>query len=322
MNNETKINYRELLFKYIPKEQFDPKFLAFVKRIRHLLRKEDRDVILGITGFEGIGKSNLGILLTMLIDDDFDFDNNVSYVPSSKEIVLEFEKINQFGCYMIDEAIRGLYKMNFQNSLQQAVIKMYATSRYQNKCSILIIPRFLDFTEHFRNHRIRTWINVCDRGEAIVYIKDPDQSVLDCWHLKDARKKKKRLLSKRISSISVDERMREERKLTTYLTDFKFPKLPQELKDIYELKRREANIKARVIDGDEDDIERDTKALLKAKTTIVSFVDLIEHRLKVSRKELAEISAYNYDTLLLILNDERYKLKPNAKPQTDNLDIP
>ena len=214
-------------------DEIDKDLLTLVKQIRKRL-KDDKDIVISITGEEGSGKSCLAVLLGCLIDIKFDLRDNISYIPDSKEIVREFNRLNPYQCYVIDEAIRSLYKMQFMSKLQQALVEMWATERYQNKVTILVIPRFRDLTENFRNHRVKLWIHVLERGHAIVYIKDDDAHNTDPWYIDEVSKFKKRAFrGKNPALLPLDKRINIEKKTINFLEYVQFPDFPPEIKEQY-----------------------------------------------------------------------------------------
>lgn len=127
---------------------------TFVKILKQRLRG-DWDIVIALTGEEGVGKTTLGILLAQAIDKEFTMQKNVAFIPDEKQIMEGFNGLPPLSAYLIDEAVKALNKWSWFNSLQQAIIKMYAVARFQNKCTILCMPRFRDLTENFRNHRDR-----------------------------------------------------------------------------------------------------------------------------------------------------------------------
>ena len=212
----------------------DKNLRYLIKYIRERLRK-DWDLVMSITGEEGCGKSTLGMLLGALIDKRFNLKDNVAFLPDEKEIVREYTKLRKYQCYVIDEAIRALYKMSFMTTMTQTLVRMWATERYQNKCTILIVPRFKDLTENFRNHRIKIWIHVLSRGKAVVYVRDDDPHTKDPWNFDAAFKYKIKAGRKQpIATMSLDRRLYIESKMKNYLFDFNFSDLPDDFKIQYQ----------------------------------------------------------------------------------------
>lgn len=218
----------------VDKTQLDKELLVFCNLVKRRLRA-DWDIVLGITGEEGCGKSTLAMLLAGLIDEKFDFEKNVSFLPDAEEITKEFTSLKKYQCYVIDEAIRALYKLNFMTNLQQTLIQMWATERFQNKATIMVIPRFRDLTENFRNHRVKIWIHVITRGHAVVYIRDDDPHTMDPWQFDYMQKYKQKVFGRtNVAAVDLNKRLNVERKMRNYLFDFKFPDMDPIDKNTYE----------------------------------------------------------------------------------------
>ena len=143
---------------------------------------DDKDVVIAIDGEERIGKSTLSILLGFILDNRFDLEKNVAYLPTANEIESKFRMLKSKQYFSVDEAVKAFYKLHFMDRLQVRINEMYATEGWQNKITSLCIPRFTDLNEYFRNHRVKFWIKVIDRGKAIAFAKD---EINDMWHLKE-----------------------------------------------------------------------------------------------------------------------------------------
>jgi len=108
-----------------------------INKLGKLIRKRlrmDYDLVLAITGEEGSGKSTLALHLGKVIDKRFNMEKSMAFLPDEKEIVSEFGAIKKYGVYIIDEAIQALHKYKWMSQLQQIIVRMYATERWQNKC--------------------------------------------------------------------------------------------------------------------------------------------------------------------------------------------
>jgi septin family protein len=213
--------------------ELDKNLRYLVYFIRRRLRK-DWDIVIAISGEEGSGKSTFGILLSSLIDKKWNLLDNMALIPDEKEVVREYCKLNKYQCYMIDEAVRAFYKMNFMTTMTQTLVKMWATERYQNKATLLLIPRFTDLVENFRNHRVKLWIHIIARGKGIAYIRDDDPHNNDPWSIDYARNLKKKWNKKKnLSLLTVEERIEIEKRLPNFLFAFDFPDLDPEFKKLY-----------------------------------------------------------------------------------------
>ena len=205
------------------------------------------DFVVAIAGIDpGVGKTALAIQIGMGIDDNFTLRNNIAYIPQMEHIEKQFMGFPKYSCFLIDEAIKVLYKLNWMDKLQQSLNELYDLERKRNICTILCIPRFIDLNEHFRHYRVKVWIQILSRGQAIVYIRDPDEHCIDPWHIKESYELKKKLwydARKKIADIDINERIEVAKKLNNYLTHFEFgplsPRLENQYLDILDEKKQE-----------------------------------------------------------------------------------
>ena len=213
-------------------------FSQFLKFIKNRIEKK-WDAVIAIEGDEGAGKSTLGMLLgfkiSKMLGSEFDLVRNISYLPTHEEMVDKFHSLPMKSVFDVDEAIKVMYKRNWQNRLQTKLVQMYATERWQGKVSILCIPRFNDFDEYFRNHRVLFRFWVVDRGVALVYMRDTDKDIPDPWHVKDSIKKKEKIFrNKQLIDVDLNMKIYAESKLKNFLFIFRFDDLPKDIKKKYE----------------------------------------------------------------------------------------
>ena len=169
------------------------KFVSILKR----RVKKDWDAVVGITGEEGSSKSTLASWLVYLgaIQDGYNeeealkkFVEYTIFSPNKERVQEQRTKSERYAIINADEAVKILYKQNWATPIQKFLNMFYALCRQENKISILCMPRFLDFNEFFRNHRIKFWIHVVDRGIACIFERDWFPSSADPWMLKEAQK--------------------------------------------------------------------------------------------------------------------------------------
>jgi len=192
-------------------------------RIANLTRerlRDDFDAVIAVTGIEGIGKTSLAIQLGRKIDDDFDLEKNVIYIPDVQQIVNKITKeLEKYSVVIVDEAIKTMYKRKWFNKLQIFLNQIYSICRKENKCSILCMAQFSDFDSFFRQHRIMLWIHVIDRGHAVVFMRDWSPFCKDPWHIDENQKI---ILKKRgrhrIADESLTHKLQSLRKSMNYLS--------------------------------------------------------------------------------------------------------
>jgi len=179
------------------------------------------------------GKTTLGIIQGYLIDRNFDLIKNIAYIPDATQISRQFNELPKYSYFLIDEAIKALYKLGWYSLVQQSIVKMYATERYQNKCSCVIIPRFRDLTENFRNHKVQYWFHVITRGYGVCFVRDEDKDVKDPWHFDENLKYKTKFSRGAIRNLTLRKVITAEKRTKNYLFDFSFPQLPDKIENVY-----------------------------------------------------------------------------------------
>lgn len=289
------------MIKLPPNEDFE----ILSRKIRKRLLN-DWDIVIAVEGEEGSGKSDFALHLGMCLDKNFDLEKNVAYMPSFKETEDKFNKLKRYSAYVMDEAIKVLYKMYFWHKLQQKIVEMYGTERKQNKCTILCIPRFIDLNENFRNHRVKIRVRIIDRGHAVVYARDPDKDIKDPWHLKQNLHIKKRILRKKVSERTFGEMLAAERRTINYIFDFKFDKLPEEIWEEYKDKVRYH----KTLKPEEDDSDDTMSKIEKFKMALAMTLHYIkEENPKITLRQLSNITGLHFTTVGVLLKRAEKEMK-------------
>lgn len=166
-----------------------------VAKVANKRLRLDKDLVIAVTGDEGDGKSTLAMALGLKVDALFDFERNVLYSPTVEETKSKIIGLPKYSAIVADEAIKIMYKLNWGTRIQKFLNIIYALCRQENKLSILCMPRFKDFNEYFRNHRIKFWIHIIDpisnkksKGHAILFGKSWNPTSQDTWWLGDLQK--------------------------------------------------------------------------------------------------------------------------------------
>ena len=292
------------LIKY--KTYFSRDFLDFISGIKQRLRSK-YDLVIAITGEEGVSKSCLGIWLGFLLDDNFNIEKNVAYLPSSLEIKDKFNSLKRFSVLDIDESCRGLNKKKWHDKLQQDLVDLYTTERFRNICSLVLMPRFKDFTESFRNHRIKIWIHILHRtstyAQAVVYVRDDDKDCEFPWHQKENYKLKlKKFRGKKVSERRLSDKLTYERRTTNYLLDFKYPKLPEEIEKAYDYLKLESRKKIKSVED-----ERIGKTLTeKWKNSLIKAINyIIKSNPKFTQGEVANLVGLSQQTISKVIKKNK-----------------
>lgn len=204
---------------------FNKGFKNCVNTLRRKVRA-DYDAVVAISGDEGTGKSVLANHIGMECDPRYTFEKNCLFSPNERSMVEAIRRLPRFSAINADEAIRVLYKQEW--SSQIFINKFYRLCRQDNKISILVMPRFADFNEGFRNHRIMLWIHVLDRGLAVAFVKDWNIFSPDPWHMKDnyevLRKSSGRV---KLYSLPMERKLELLSRLDNFLDVITYPDLPE-----------------------------------------------------------------------------------------------
>ncbi len=239
---------RELIKEKNPNffEELDDNIKLFAREIRKELRDEGH-VVIGITGYPGTGKSNATAILGCLIDEDYDFKKNICYIPTSKQIEEQYYGLKMYSFLHIDEASRGLHKHKWHDKIQQRLNELYDTEREGHfLATALIMPRFQNFTENFRNFMIKYWIHIPIKGLAIFYKKDEDKDCRDPWHLDENYKKKKdKWRGKRVFERDLPSVVRMEQGTDCYWFYTKVPAIPKDVWALYQDLKAKSRVIAR-----------------------------------------------------------------------------
>ena len=217
-----------------------PKDLAsqFLKRVR-----KDKDVALGISGYEGDGKSVLACWIVIEVlrqlgktEEEIKerFNDYMIYSPNKKEMFEKITRPEKYTPINSDEATKALYKLNWASSSQKFLNTLFQLCRKENKINILCIPRFTDLNEYFRNHRVRFWLHILETGTAVLMDKDWSPFSKDPWHL-DENKKTIDLGRKRgrIEEVDLNYKLNLMKRVRGFVTALKWEDLPADYKKIY-----------------------------------------------------------------------------------------
>jgi len=277
----------------------------FAKRAIHHL-KDDKDSVIGITGDEGSGKSTLAILMSMAADPAFDLERNVLYSPKYDEMKNKVTGLPKYSAIIADEAIRALYKLQWQSKLQQYINILYAICRAENKLTFLLMPRFIDFNEFFRQHRIRFWIHIIDpisrtkeEGHAVIFSKSWNPFTEDAWNFKDMKKvidDYAHLNKLKEVEFSLRHKAYVLSKSRNYVGIIKFTKMPDDVFVRYSALKQEYAM----TDLNTPPEEKVSKVELRQRVNIQKLTIALEEAGK-SRKEIATIMGISTGRLYQII---------------------
>jgi len=321
-------------------QSLDRNFKYFCAGIKNNLRQENYEII-GITGYPGCGKSQLAAVMGVLIDDKYTFKKNICFIPTAKGIEKIYLSLPMFSYLQIDEASRSIHKHKWYEKTQQKLITLYDTERENHfLCSALLMPRFNNFTENFRNFFIKYWINIIARGIAIVYRRDEDKDTKDPWNIDfNSKLKMKYWRGKRVFERTASDIVRMEQKTKNYWFYFEIPEIPPDVWDAYKELKAGSRVELRETE-EVQDYESKTKRKKMAKwkriielknnglTNVETGVEL-DMGAEAIRRNLHQIEAYHkrkgaIDGMVLATTDPEGVINNtyNRSSSTKSVEVP
>jgi len=268
--------------------------------------RKNSDAVLCISGFEGVGKSTFGIILSYILDPSFDLWKNILYSPSEEEFLEKINVMHKGSVLNLDEAVKMLEKQDW--SKQTFIKKTFQVIRGKNLITLLLIPRLEDLNEYFRNWRVMLNLCITHRGFGYLQVPDP-YNKKDVWHTAfNQAKLDSALRGETFHTAELGEVMKAISEYKGFLGFFNFPPLPKEvekeyvkLKDKYSLHNLENEKKAKEEMAKEDkqakkDREREEKEELALKAK-----DLKDMGYK--KKDIAKELGITYRKVGYVLNE-------------------
>jgi len=275
-------------------------------RIMKEALRNDLDSVCSIGGTEGCGKSTLSIHLSRMLDDKFTLKRNVIFQPTIKNVTKTIYGLPKYSPVDVDEAMRTMYKRNWMTSDSRIQAIIFSICRKQNKPVFLNIPNFFDLDSYYRNHRVRVWIYIPERGLAMVMMKDPSPFIKDPWH-KDQNQKiiEKYTGRKRFDMKELERALRNTR---NYVYEFKFPDLDENTKILYTHMSNQLN-PLDLLKPNKWETRFKKVAKLVWETEVIKDVDWDKKNVKMGKlftqKELGEILGMNRSTLAQYFIDDK-----------------
>lgn len=273
---------------YMPKLEEKYDFNDGFKACCRVLKKktrEDSDAVVGISGLEGSSKSTLANHIGFHTDKRYTLEKNCLFSPDEDSMVKAIRELPRFSAVNADEAIKILYKQQWW--VQVFINKFYRLCRQDNKISILCMPRFSEFNEGFRNHRIQIWIHLLDRGIGVVFMKDWNPFTPDPWNTKKNWKTITSYTKKqKYFHLSLEKKIRILEKSPNFVDVITFPDLNPELRLKY--KTLAAQHKYDGMDMDMNKNKRLSAASKRYEERMGKLLRFVMDKTGMNKKQIAE----------------------------------
>lgn len=287
----------------------------FQKRV-----KADYDAVVAITGEEGSGKSCLANnIIEEYLKRDCEtreelleeFQKYLIFSPNKEKVKKTIKNAPKYSIINADEAVKILYKQNWASPVQKFLNMLYAVARQENLVSILCMPRFMDFNEFFRNHRIKYWLYILDRGTAVFCAKDWNPFSDDPWLIKENNKYIKSL-SKRKSmyEFTTEDKINTFQKLPIYVGIVRFDDMAPDLKKVYKKYKRKYSY---------EDMEEQTRESIQPGRKAEWYSDKLKNLVSNLKKysvmnntEISKITGISRNTVREWQSDNDNEQSPNS----------
>lgn len=281
-------------------EELEDNLITFANILKKRAER-DWDATVAISGEEGVSKSTLAFWLGQEIDPKFEFERNELFAVEIKDIL---EKITdpKIRAIIGDEAIKWLYKRNWQTRGQTFINQLYTLCRKENKITILCIPRFVDLNEYFRNHRVKYWIYCIHRGLAVIFIRDWSPfTIKDPWWMNDNQKRIENM--KGWKNLDIKKKIKMLSRCRGYLMVIGYPDMPDDVKQRYK------EVKNKYVY--EGEVKRDMSAeisqtKLREKEVKLNMIKYLMLHDKKSMKQTGEIMGINNITVKSLISEEEW----------------
>jgi hypothetical protein len=183
-----------------------------------------------------------------------------------------------------------MYKLKWSSAEQINLNMVFGLCRKENKAVGLCMPRFFDFSEYYRHHRIKLWCHIFTRGFAVVFVKDSNPFALDTWHV-DVNYKVLRTVmdASKLNYIPIEKCVRFFNKLINFYLIIRFPDFTPEEKELYEKLYRENTAYRGLIKKDDLTPKQQTRLAKMQKEMDALRIGLKEALDVVDRKQKSEI---------------------------------
>jgi hypothetical protein len=284
--------------------------------------KRNEDVPIAVTGYQGVGKSTLGIEGSLEITERM-FNQGLVKQPwilsedgvwnATKKELHDKIYAKEFTPLLIDEMLTVSSKHSWGSTLALYVESLFLVNRTQKRPYFIIAPRLGGFAENFRNQRIKFNILILEKGKGVLLRRHPDPNVSDPWFLKG--------LEKDITDMGGDkdaveqflfgsEQMSFYRDRPNYLCDVHFDALGKRMQSAYDEVRTALAARSVALNEPKGSKER----VLVAETRLqVTARKLVLQGMSV--KEIADLMGTNttaVNNLLKRENAEQAKLMPKV----------
>jgi len=143
-------------------------YLMAYKCYRRLCK--NNDVVVVITGREGVGKSTLAMKFAMLVSPTFSL-KNICF--NRGQFFNGLDQCSKKDSFLLDEGNLIIFGRDYASKGSKNTIKLFSTMRQKNVMTIIAVPSFQTLDTYIRKHRVHFMFRVVRRGGGLFIVDSP-----------------------------------------------------------------------------------------------------------------------------------------------------
>lgn len=156
------------------RQAFEDHGQPFIQSLRNRLQR-DLDIVLVVTGDEGVGKSTLALRLALLFSDDGETISTHDILSNTGDYIARARELDPGSPIVLDEAFDGANSRRAMKQSNVDFMRFLGEARALRLVHILCFPRLHNLDPYIRAHRMTYRLHVPTRGEAEVYEVQSDK---------------------------------------------------------------------------------------------------------------------------------------------------
>lgn len=144
----------------------DNRLHKYLEKIKQKITKKDKDFVLLIDGYEGAGKSTLGMQMGRYVDNNMTLDQVCMTADEFKKAIIDADKGQ---CVMYDEAVTGLTAGDSISRVGKLLKSMMMQMRQKNLFVIVVLPTIFELNKYAALSRAQALFHVYEKKGRMGY---------------------------------------------------------------------------------------------------------------------------------------------------------
>lgn len=200
----------------------------FVKLCRDQQIIEDFDVLVGVSGFKGFGKSTFSVQVSRryvrkYLDRPYKLEDYTAY--TIEDVFSKLDTLPEFSPISADEAVNFALGEDWMRRNMKKLKKIFARVRTKHHIFFFNIPDIWWLDKKYRENMMTMWIHIVKKGHVMLALPNIAPAIEDRWYRSWLQKR----FTKNIVNIftPIEYIMRKLKRYPCYFDQFSFPKMPE-----------------------------------------------------------------------------------------------